>query len=266
LRHVGVLILVDQRVAEAALVIGEHIRVLQEKAQHLEQQIAEVGRVELLEPLLVGRVECRPLAFGEGECLPARHFVRREAAILPTVDQRRQLACRPAVLVQPLALDDLLDEADLVVGIKDRETRFQSNQLGVPAQDLHADGVERAEPRHAFDGTAHQVADALLHLARRLIGEGNGQDLGAACATRAHDVGDARGEHAGLARTRSRQHEHGPIDRLDRSALLGVEIGHVGGRGQAERPRGDGALRRSDHGRSWKIGRSLAIRGHQLQL
>ena len=134
------------------------------------------------------------------------------------------------------------------------------------AQDLHADGVERAEPGHAFDGAAHQVADALLHLARRLVGEGDGQDLGAARATRAHDVGDARGEHARLAGARARQHEHGPVDRLDGSALLGVEIGHVGGRGHAERPRGDGALRRSDYGRSWKIGRSLAIRGHQLQL
>ena len=83
---------------------------------------------------------------------------------------------------------------------------------------------------------------------------------------RAHDVGNARREHARLAGAGAGQHEHGPIDRLDGGALLGVEIGHIGGRGHAERPRRDGALRRGDWGRSWKIGRSLAIRGHQLQL
>ena len=54
LGDVGVLVLVDQRVAEAALVVGEHVRVLQEQPQHLEQQVAEVGGVELLEALLVG--------------------------------------------------------------------------------------------------------------------------------------------------------------------------------------------------------------------
>ena len=59
---------------------------------------------------------------------------------------------------------------------------FEPDQLGVPAQDLDADGVEGAEPGHALDGAADQRADALLHLARGLVGEGDGQDL----ASRAH--------------------------------------------------------------------------------
>ena len=156
LGDVGVLVLVDQRVAEAALVVGEHVGVLQEQAQHLEQQVAEVGGVELLEALLVGGVERRSLALGEGEGLPARHLVGREAAVLPAVDQGGQLARRPAVLVQPLALDHLLDEADLVVGVEDGEARLEAHQLGMPAQDLDADGVEGAEPGHALDGAADQ--------------------------------------------------------------------------------------------------------------
>ena len=267
LRDVGILVLVDQRVAEAALVVGEHIRVLQEQPQHLEQQIAEVGRVELLEALLVGAIERGPLALGEGEGLPARHLVGREAAVLPAVDQGSQLPRRPAVLVQPLALDHLLDEADLIVGVEDRETGLEADQLGMAAHDLHADGVERAEPRHAFDGAAHEMADALLHLARRLVGEGDGQNLGAPRTARAHDVGDAGGEHAGLAGAGPRQHEHRSVDRLDGGALLWVEIGHIGGRGQPERARGNAALRRSGHGGGGKIGgRALTIRGHHLDL
>ena len=92
------------------------------------------------------------------------------------------------------------------------------------AQDLDADGVERAEPRHALDGAAHQRADALLHLARRLVGEGDGQDLGAARAARAQDVGNAGGEHAGLAGAGPRQHQHRSVDRLDGGPLLRVEV------------------------------------------
>ena len=70
-----------------------------------------------------------------------------------------------------------LHEADLVVGVEDGEVRLQADQLGVAAQDLGADGVEGAEPGHALGGAADQRADALLHLARGLVGEGHGQDL-----------------------------------------------------------------------------------------
>ena len=267
LGDVGVLVLVDQRVAEAALVVGEHVGVVQEQAQHLEQQVAEVGGVELLEALLVGGVQRRSLALGEREGLPARHFVGREAAVLPAVDQGGQLARRPAVLVQPLALDHLLDEADLVVGVEDGEARLEPHQLGVTAQDLDADGMEGAEPGHALHGAADQVADALLHLARRLVGEGDGQDLGAARAAGAHDVGNACREHARLAGAGAGQHQHGAVHSLDGGALLGVEIGHVGRGGDAERALGDRGLGRAGHGGSGKFGgRAVTIRGHHLDL
>ena len=56
LRDVGVLILVDQDVAEAAMIVGEYVRVLAEEAQAFEQQIAEIAGVEFLEPRLIGGV------------------------------------------------------------------------------------------------------------------------------------------------------------------------------------------------------------------
>ena len=92
------------------------------------------------------------------------------------------------------------------------------------AQDLDADGVEGAEPGHALDGAAHQRADALLHLARGLVGEGHGEDLGGARAARAQNVGNAGGQHAGLARAGARQHQDRPIERLHGGPLLRIEI------------------------------------------
>ena len=106
------------------------------------------------------------------------------------------------------------------------------------AQDLDADRVERAEPRHALDLAADQVADALLHLARGLVGEGHREDLAAARAARRHDVGDARRQHARLAGAGASQHEQRPVERLDRLTLLGIEpfeIGRGGRRSQRAR-------------------------------
>ena len=51
LRDVGVLVFVDQHVAEAALEIGEHVGLLAEEPQAFEQQVAEVGGVQRLQPL-----------------------------------------------------------------------------------------------------------------------------------------------------------------------------------------------------------------------
>ena len=69
LHDVGVLVLVDQDVAEAALVVGEHVGMLAEEAQRFEQQVAEVDGVELLQALLVGGIELRAHAVGEGAAL-----------------------------------------------------------------------------------------------------------------------------------------------------------------------------------------------------
>ena len=108
LRDVGVLVLVDQDVPEALLVGLQHVGVLAEQAQVLQQQVAEVGGVELLQPRLVGGVELAALAAGEGGGLARGHLVGRQAAVLPAVDEGGERAGRPALLVDVLGLDHLL--------------------------------------------------------------------------------------------------------------------------------------------------------------
>ena len=124
-------------------------------------------------------------------------------------------------------LDHLLHQAKLVVGVEDGEIRFEAGELGMPAQHARADGVERAQPLHAFDHAADQRADALLHLARGLVGEGDGQDLPGPGAPRGEDVGEAGRQHARLAGARARQHQHRPVDRHHGLALLLVEAGQI---------------------------------------
>ena len=95
---------------------------------------------------------------------------------------------------------------------------------------------------------ADHLADALLHLARRLVGEGDGEDFGGPGAAEAENVGDAGGEDARLAGARAGQHQHRAVERFDRLALLGVKPLQIGRLGHGARARGN-AVRRGCGGR-----------------
>ena len=175
---------------------------------------------------------------------PAGTLSGREAAVLPAVDDHGEHAAGPALFVDILGLQQLLQQPDLIVDVEDGEVGLEADQLGVAAQDLHADRMERAKPRHALDRLPDHRADAGLHLARRLVGEGDGEDFRRARAAEAEDMGDARGQHARLAGAGAGEHQHRAVERLDRLALLGVQPGEIGrgdGRARARRdPAGGG--------------------------
>ena len=229
LDDVGILVFVDENVAKAPLVIGEHIRVFAEQPERLEQQVTEIDRVELLQSLLIGRIEPHAHA-GEGVALIGAHFVRRQPLVLPIVDHRGELAARPAVLVEPLCLDHLLHQPELIVDVEDREAALETDQFGMPAQDLDADRVEGAEPRHSLNRTADERTDALLHFARRLVGEGDREDLGRIRLACREYMGDAGRQHARLADARAREDEHGPIGGFDGAPLLCAQARKIRGR------------------------------------
>ena len=130
--------------------------------------------------------------------------------------------------------------------------------------------MEWKVPSHGMPSTtlADDLADAVLHLARRLVGEGDGEDLAGPGAAEAEDVGDAHGEHAGLAGAGAGQHQHRAVERLDRLALLRIEPGEIGraaarrgagargdaaGRGLRRFGRLDAALQRVSHGGWWPL-------------
>ena len=153
LGDVGVLVLVDQQHAEAALVVGEDVGLPGEQGQAVQQEVAEVAGIEGQQALLVGGVELARAPEGEVAELRFRSVLRRMAAILETLDDREQGARRPAARIELGGLDDLLDQAQLVVGIEDREVGLEADQLGVAAQEAGAERVEGAEPQ-ALDALA----------------------------------------------------------------------------------------------------------------
>ena len=95
------------------------------------------------------------------------------------------------------------------------------------AQDLRADRMEGAEPRHALGHVADQRGDAVLHLARRLVGEGHREDFGGPGPAGREDMGDAGRQHARLAGAGAGKHEQRTVERLHRLALFGVQAGEI---------------------------------------
>jgi hypothetical protein len=227
LRDVGVLVFVDQDVAEAAVVFAEHVLVAGEDRQVVEQEVAEVAGVQHPQALLVQAVERLAAIVGEVRALGRRQLVRGPATVLPVVDQAGEMARRPALCVDVLSFQELLDQPLLIVDVDDRVVGLQSDKLGVPAQDLGGDRVEGAKPAQALGLAADQVGDARAHLARRLVGEGDRQQLPGAGPAGGEDMGEARGQHAGLARAGPGQHQHRALGRLDRAPLLGVQSGQI---------------------------------------
>ena len=236
------------------VVFGQHLWILTEDPDVFEQQVAEVGGVQDLQAVLVGLVELLPATIGELRRFGGRDVLGQPAAVLPVVHQAGEMAGRPALFIEVFHFDELLDQPDLVVRVQNGEVGFEADQLGVPPQDTRTDRVKGAEPGHALDAGANQVGDALLHFARRLVGEGDGEDFAAAGSVRGEDVGDARGEDASLAGAGAGQDQQRPIGRQHRVALLGIvalERGLVaaaelaGNRARRARPE---ALRLSCHG------------------
>ena len=70
---------------------------------------------------------------------------------------------------------------------------------------------------------ADERVDAVAHLARGLVGEGNGEDAPRADVLLADEVGDAVGDDARLAGAGPGEDQQRPVGLLDGFALAGVK-------------------------------------------
>ena len=138
--------------------------------QAFEQEVAEIDGVEGLQALLVGGVELAPLPLAKAPASPAGTCRASRPRFFQPSMMGGELARRPALLVDALRLDHLLHQAELVVGVEDGEVGPQAHELGVAAQDLGADRVEGAEPRHALgDGPMSAAMRSRISRAALLV-------------------------------------------------------------------------------------------------
>ena len=196
---------------------------LAEDDEHVEQEVAEVAGVERSKPVLILGVKLGAAAGGEGFGFAGVDLAGSPAAVLPAVDEPGELPRGPALLVEIGGLDELFEDSKLVVGVEDREVGLQAHQLGMASKHSRRHRVEGAEPGHALDGAAGDLRHALLHLARGLVGEGDGEDLARPRLASGDEVGEARGERRGLSSARAGKDEHRAFGRQHGVALRRVE-------------------------------------------
>ena len=218
---VGVLVLVDEHVPEPApVVLGDGGQPLQER-HRLHDQIVEVERVGRAQPGLVDGVDLGDLAL-ELHGGARGGVVRREELVLEVGDLRGDRPGVELLRVEIQIADDEGDEAARVVGVVDGEGAAHPEVLGLAAQDPHAHRVERGHP-HRGGAATHQRVDPRLHLGRRLVGERDRHDLAGVHVPLRQQPGDAVGEHARLARPRSRDDQQRRPGMRDGLPLARVE-------------------------------------------
>ena len=218
---VGVLVFVDQDVPEPAAVFLGHLREGLKQVDRDHDQVIEVHRAGRHQPTLVLAVGLGQGLFPRGPCAGGEGLVVDQLVL-----QIRYLGghgLRRVLLSVELELPaHQCHQALRIRLIVNGERRGIAEPPGLPAQNAHAGRMERHHP-HEPGPRADQRGDAGGHLAGRLVGEGDGQDLLWRHITRGEQVSDPVSEHAGLARTCARHDEQRAALMHHGSALLRIE-------------------------------------------
>jgi hypothetical protein len=231
LAAVRVLVLVDEQVPEALLVLRLQLRVRPQQLDRQRDEIVEVHRALGAERRLVagedlGRHEVVVVALSGRpnlDALPQRVLRRRE---------HEEDAPRVEGAVVHLHLAHAaFHQRDLVAGVADAEAARQPRPRVLLLQEPQPEAVERRD-EHLAPGRPGQRRDAPPHLFRGLVGEGDGEDALGLHALH-EEPGDAVGDDARLPGPGPGQHEQRPLQRGDRLALGRVErreVDHGAGR------------------------------------
>ena len=221
---VGVLVLVDQDVAEASAVVLGDVREPDHQGDRVTDDVVEVDGLGPRQALLVGRVDV-----GEGLLGlvggPGAERLRVHQLVLEPGDAVEQPTGRHPLRVEVEIAGDEGDQAQAVGLVVDREGRLQPQPVGLPTQDPHARGVERRDPHRPRPRTDRGL-DPLAHLGGGLVREGDGQDLARTRVAGGQQVGDPPGQDPGLARASTGHDEQRAATVLHGRALRRVEPCH----------------------------------------
>ena len=224
LEAVRVLVLVHEHVLEMLLEEVARLLAFAQETKTVHEEVVEVHRAEGVLLLRVGAAHLQnQLHVAERglRLVAVHHALQALLAVRGVGDElQEELLLLEVLDVLHVVLDALSHEFLLVVLVEDREAGADAKGRTPAAEELVADRVEGAAPdaRHAGDDALR----AFEHLARGAVREREQQDALRRHAL-LHQIRHAVHERARLARAGGRQHEHRPVRRRRRRALLWIE-------------------------------------------
>ena len=219
LQDVRVLELVDENVTEAVLIMRADDFIAVEKLVAAQKKLGKVHDSFALALLLIGLID---LDGGLVAALLACGVRRTHAVFLVPVDDVRHLTGIVALGIDVERLHDALDHGELIARVKNLEGLREPRVLGVGAQNAVAQAVEGSDP-HAAQIVGQDSLQSDEHLLGGLVREGHSQNVSRLGLVLAQEPGDARRQHARLARTRARQNEYALFGGRDGLQLAGIE-------------------------------------------
>ena len=178
LHVVGVLILVDEDIAELVPVIFQGLAVRLQKLHRVQDDVVKVQGIGIPQAAVIGGIDpahphpspVAPLFPQLAELLGHHH------GILGVGDHRQHLPHREGLFLQPHLLEDVLDDPLAVVGVVNGKAAVEADFVDVPAQDADTGRVEGGGP-HVPGLLPQHLLQPVLQLVGGLVGEGDGQHL-----------------------------------------------------------------------------------------
>ena len=177
LQVIGVLILVNEYIAEFFLVILPYIIKLLEQAHSVEDDVIKIQRVGLPKAALVLHIDLGDLGQAVVPRLLAlgQILVGQLHGVLGPGEIAQHRPGRELLLVQIQVLQAVLDDPQGVVRVVDGEGGGEAQPLNIPAQDAHTGGVEGGGP-YILRPRPQQCGQAVLQFPGCLVGKGDSQD------------------------------------------------------------------------------------------
>ncbi len=184
------------------------------------QQVVEIHGVGHQQPVLVLAIDLGYAVLAQG-LGPRGEGLEVDQLPLGGADDRVHPPGRKALGVEIEVPDHISSEAHRVSLVVDAERGPVPEHTRVYPKDPNARRMKGGHP-HPPCNRPHQRHQALAHLVRGLVGEGDGQYLGRGHPV-GHQPGNAVGKHPGLARAGPSDDEQRAAAVAHRTALLGVE-------------------------------------------
>ena len=222
LGKVGVLVLIDQHVLELVHVLAAYVFMMFKEQIGLHQQVVEVHGISLTATLGIAHVDLGLLGLLGVEERAVDVGSRQHQVVLGHRDMFADGSRFVDLVIESHLLDDTLHQRTGIGLVVNSKIGVIAYRLGLGTQYTGKDGVEGAHLQIAGLVQPHQPPYALLHLAGRLVGKGQGQDVPGLHAL-LHQIGYLVGQHARLARACTSYHQRGTIAIDDRLALTLIE-------------------------------------------